>query len=573
MGKSLRASFLLGVLLLAGCLQAQTPKWKPGPELGSPPLTFHGLVPGRSTLAEIRQELGAPRHEARWYSYKMLYPAAGIPDAFDAVHVDARDSQTGTLGNVEAVSVPSGWESLTKVRERLGEPEFYLEFHQQSLADYSERGLRFVFDEKEKTRGIAYVPHGRARVHAGGRRSLSLRHLRQGPQPAPISRTDLDGLRVGAAEVEITPPAAALGPLVEKDGFRVHDALKARCVVLERGKLRVAIVGADLFGLSQSEVRPIKAALVEHGIDHLIVASSHNHAAPDTIGIYGFYPTDYVALVQKRIREGVLAALESAKPVKTWRAASDELSLAGARVAGLFRNARNPGIVDPQIAVLQALDDADKVIATIVHFACHVEGLEKGAVEPSADFPGYMCDAISKRVGGVTVFLNGALGGMVSGDTAARTHAEARKAGERLAGEVDRILGFAVSPAKMRFAVERRRVEIPLTNARFRLFMEASGRRTLNRGRIVSEMFLLRIGEAEIVTIPGELLPELGFEILEEMSGYPRMIVGLANDELGYFLPAYDFNEGQYEESMSPGPAAGPIVKEQAILLLRTGSQ
>jgi hypothetical protein len=44
-----------------------------------------------------------------------------------------------------------------------------------------------------------------------------------------------------------------------------------------------------------------------------------------------------------------------------------------------------------------------------------------------------------------------------------------------------------------------------------------------------------------------ELLPEIGFEILARMTGYPRMIVCLANEELGYIIPGYDFNEKTYE--------------------------
>jgi hypothetical protein len=122
----------------------------------------------------------------------------------------------------------------------------------------------------------------------------------------------------------------------------------------------------------------------------------------------------------------------------------------------------------------------------------------------------------------------------------------------------------------MRFSVDRYRLEIPMTNPKFLLMAKLSGRRSLLRGRVVTEMFYLRLGEAEIVTIPGELFPELSFEILERMSGYPRMLVGLANDELGYLIPGHDFNAGDYEEGMSVGPAAGPMVRDQAIRMVET---
>jgi hypothetical protein len=103
-------------------------------------------------------------------------------------------------------------------------------------------------------------------------------------------------------------------------------------------------------------------------------------------------------------------------------------------------------------------------------------------------------------------------------------------------------------------------------------FGKLSGRAT-REGRLLSEMMYLRLGSVELVTIPGELLPEVSFEILERMTGYPRLIVGLANDQLGYILPGYDFRAGEYEESMSVGPAAGPIVLRTALRLLeRNGS-
>lgn len=70
------------------------------------------------------------------------------------------------------------------------------------------------------------------------------------------------------------------------------------------------------------------------------------------------------------------------------------------------------------------------------------------------------------------------------------------------------------------------------------------------------------------MTLPGELLPEISFEIQEKMTGFPRILVGLCNDELGYIIPEYDFRSDEYEESMSQGPATAPIVRETAIRML-----
>jgi hypothetical protein len=325
-------------------------------------------------------------------------------------------------------------------------------------------------------------------------------------------------------------------------------------------------VGGDIFGMRKLDIDPVAARLKEKGITHLIVCLSHVHSAGDPIGIYGHYPERFIGRIQDGVFDAVTAALAQARQVKELRGASDELSLEGARVEGLSRNARNPGIVDPQIAVLQAVGADDRPIVTIAHFACHPEGLETPKGQPlavSADFPGYLCESLRAATGAQAVFLNGALGGMVSGDTDARTHDQCAVQGRRLAKEIERLLQFAV-PLSRTLTVDKARIEIPVTNPKMVLFEQSSGRVSSYRGRNVNEMFHVRLGSAQMISVPGELLPEVSFEILERMSGYPRLILGLANDEIGYIIPPYDFRSGEYEESMSLGPAAAPVIVRQA---------
>ena len=570
----LLAALLLLVGSLPDSLLAQAAKGAPREGAPPPPLTYHGLVPGVSTVADVRKKLGEPAHEAKWYAWKMLYSAKGGAAGYDAIHLQSSRGTGGKIGNIEAVSVPGGFETYSSIVGRLGDPEYHLTLPGgQHLVDYSEKGVRFTLDARRRTIGVAYFPHGYRRVHDGVRRRVDLIHLDQGPRGSRGSRGSrkeeaswpAPDLTAGAAEVDVSPR-----PELYERPFRLVSPLKARCAVFARGGLKVAVVGADLFGLLRSEIVPIEQRLREKGISHLIFASSHNHAAPDTIGIYGYYPVKYVEFIQEQVRRGVLRALDDLRPVAELLVSADDLSLAGARVAGLFRNARNPGIVDPQIAAVQARGRDGRPLVTLIQFACHVEGLSGGAKEISADFPGLLCDLVRQRTGAPAVFLNGALGGMVSGDSKARTHEEARITGERLAGEVERILGLATHSRSRTFYLRRRRLEVPVTNGRFIIFQKAYPTRLQwNRGRAVTEMLHLRLGDAEFLTVPGELLPEVSFEILERMTGYPRMIVGLAGDQLGYILPGYDFRKGSYEESMSVGPAAGPMVKECGLRLLQ----
>lgn len=527
-----------------------------------PPLTFRGLVPGLDLGAKVRQVLGEPVFEAPWYDYKLYYPARDREGMYDVVHMHG-PGPGDRLANIDAASVPGGYETGAKIRARLGQPEYELSMSTWGLLDYSAQGLRFALDREGETIGVAYFPHGHPRVPTGERRRMDLSHLTQGPQPRPAQKAPLGGLMVGVSEVVISP--------VEKDwlshDFEVHDDLKARTAVFRRGELTVALVGADLFGMGWDEIHVIRRGAREMGIHHLVLAMSHNHAAPDTIGVYGHYPSEYVAYLQRQILQGVARALDDLRPVAELRSASRELPMDGIRVMELFRNARNPGVLDPQLALLQALDADGTVITTLVHFACHVESLARGAREISADFPGYMCDQIRRDGGGQAVFLNGAVGGMVSGDNRERTHESSRKMGLELARLVARLAATAQPPASFHFTAEVRPLEIPMVNPRFKPLFE-SGLRRLNRGRVTSDMIYLRLGEAQLITLPGELLPEVSFEILEQMKGFPRMLIGLANDELGYMIPPYDFRDDAYEETMSQGPAAALIVRDTALRML-----
>jgi hypothetical protein len=392
---------------------------------------------------------------------------------------------------------------------------------------------------------------------------MDLTHLRSGPQQSPARPAPLHGLKGGAAEVDITPTGEDwLG-----HKYTVVTPLKSRIVVFSDGELTVAFVGADLFGVGHADNLVIRERAKELGVDHTIVASSHNHAAGDTIGVYGHYPTEYIKHIQDQTVAGIQKALDAMRPVKDLRAASRELSMDGIRVQGLFRNARNPGLLDPTVSTLQAIGQDGQPIATIIHFACHVESLEKGAREVSADFPGYMCDQMKADGLGQPVFLNGALGGMISGDNQARTHESSREMGLQLAAIALELTKSGTQPAEFAFRADRRPVHIPVSNQDF-IARYKAGARELIRGRIVTDMTYVRLGEAQFITLPGELLPEVSFEIIEQMDGYPRMLLGLANDQIGYMVPPYDFRDDYYEETVSQGPGAATQVRDMALRML-----
>lgn len=560
------ASFL-AVIVFSGHAIAQAVKGSVSPDDPPPVLTYHGLVPGLDTMEKVKAALGEPVYSGKWYNFKMYYPAEDRPGLIDVVHMHG-DKPESQLAEVEAASVPDGFATEREIRAKLGEPEYELRMATWKLLDYSEQGLRFTLSPDGTTNGVAYVPHLRRRVPPGERALVDLTHLREGPQPSPNNPAGLRGLEAGAAEADITPT----GDDWLANKYTVVTPLKARVVVFSDGALTVALVGNDTFGMTYADNLVVRERAQALGVDHTILGASHNHASGDTIGVYGHYPVEYIKHIQDQTVLAIERALAALQPVAELRAASRELPMDGTRVQGLFRNARNPGVLDPTVSVLQAIGAGGQPIATIINFACHVESLEKGGREISADFPGYMCDQMKADGLGQPVFLNGAVGGMISGDNKARTHESSQEMGLQLAGIAKELAKIAVQPAEFHFTAEQRPLHIPVSNADF-VERYKQGVRELVRGRIVTDMTYVRLGETQFLSIPGELLPEVSFEILEKMNGYPRILVGLGNDQIGYIIPPYDFRNDYYEETVSQGPAAAYQVRDMALRMFAGGEK
>src|SRR5437868_9013726 len=60
------------------------------------------------------------------------------------------------------------------------------------------------------------------------------------------------GLKIGAAEIDITPPIGhrMAGYFDERLSTGVHDPLQAKAIILQEGKERIAMVFCDLVGVS-----------------------------------------------------------------------------------------------------------------------------------------------------------------------------------------------------------------------------------------------------------------------------------------------------------------------------------
>jgi len=538
-----------------------------------PVVTWNGLVPGQDKFdAAVMDRLGIKAEPLAWYgARKFELKAPGRDDVTDNVLAKG-DLVVGTL---ELVTPLPGFETLSAIAAKIGPPEHTIILSRQSIVDYASKGYRFIANNADgKVVGTACFPP-RRRVPAGELKVLDLSKQVQGPLPPVQNARAWEGLKVGFASRPLGLDEEMIKGMAKDDQLRKPlDVLQVRCCYVSHQGQSVALLGADIFGMLRLDLVPVFTKLASEGYPNVVVGLSHVHCAPDTIGVYGFLPNQYLRSVQKAVYDCVRAAAEATQPASQVKVVSVELPLDGARVAGISRNVRNPGLVNPQLGVVTFHAADDRVIGTLINYACHPEILDGDHTKLFAsDFVGPLREYVDNGLGGTTVFVNAALGGMVTGDTPGRRVEDIKLLGDRLGKQVVEYAKRAQPSPEQTLRFIKRPIEIPPTNLKFKGLAAAKGaNKSLVDNRLPTELNYIRIGSAEFITIPGELFPEIGFEIQARMTGYPRMIVCLANDELGYIVPGYDFNEKNYEESMSVGAAMGPMIQMAAWELASKGA-
>jgi hypothetical protein len=265
-------------------------------------------------------------------------------------------------------------------------------------------------------------------------------------------------LRVGTCQREITPVAPSLqaayqarfgvpGVVNHTDpvflaGFGdnrpatdYHDRLWARGVVLDRAGTRVAIVALDLVGYFKNEIDTARAMISPaSGVDFVVVASTHQHEGPDTLGIWGPDATTtgidfaYLDFVNSAIADCVDDAAASLQPARVYYATATSAGLSlgldpeddgfGVADGKVLANdaslapATQGRIVDPNLGVIQLTtrEEPFGVLATIVNFGSHPESLGSTNTLITSDFPHYVRERIEAEYGGLAIWVSGDLG-------------------------------------------------------------------------------------------------------------------------------------------------------------------
>lgn len=250
---------------------------------------------------------------------------------------------------------------------------------------------------------------------------------------SPAATAQERRLRAGAATSNITPPLGELivGNWTSPPATHVHDELHARCLVLDDGETRVAVVVADNVGIPRRVLDEAKRLAHERSgipVARILISSTHTHSATTARGADGSerydgsQPLDnYQTFLARRIADGIQRAVNNLEPARIgWGSGSLPQQVFNRRwfmkpgphlsnpFGGTDKVQMNPrvgspdlvkpaGPTDPEIRFLSVQSASGRPIAVLANYSLHyVGGVPEGHV--SADYFGAFARTIAAMV-------------------------------------------------------------------------------------------------------------------------------------------------------------------------------
>jgi len=382
--------------------------------------------------------------------------------------------------------------------------------------------------------------------------------------------------RAGTAVRTVTPDP--LLPVIGGVGpshpvTRMEGELTVRALVLEEDTNRVAIVSSDFLGFPRALGDRVRAAVKDIAAQNILIGATHTHSAPDT---YGFPDANGPTSADPRYLAGVCAKMADAVNAASLSLQPAELKIATGEAQGkIAYNYYAEQLYDPRCHVIQALDLSGHPIATLVNYAIHPEVLGSQVGICSPDLIGPLYQRLAAKGGGTGIFMNSAQGGMVTADNRlpegreARNWEECKRIGTLLADEALRIVQNAPLQAAPKLFCAARSVSFPVDSPGMRALMKAMPAvAAANSDSVTVQLNVVNIGNAQILTIPGEALPNIGYYLKRKMHGQHNLLFGLTNDAYGYILTKEDFDSFKryaYITRTSLGERTGEILVNEAL--------
>jgi len=419
--------------------------------------------------------------------------------------------------------------------------------------------------------------------------------------------------RAGAAAANITPPLGQriIGGWSPIPATHVHDELHARCLVLDNGTTRVALVVCDNLGIAREvfdQARQWVGKETDLRADHVLMCSTHTHSATPARGTAPLGPDalfEYQRFLARRIADGLRRALNNLEPARiAWGSVSAPEHVNNRRwfmkpgpelanpFGGMDKVRMNPprchknlikpaGPTDPEVAFISVTSTGGRPIALLANYSLHyVGGVKRGHV--SADYFGIFADRVQELLKAdrqdppfVGIMTNGTSGDINNINFTART--PRRKPYEQMTRVAHDVAAKVVEArkkvtyhdwvplgARMRDVTLKARkpndkllawaraVQNRGTDAKPRHRREdVYARRTIALSKAPDQVAIplqaVRIGDLGIVAIPFEVFAEIGLEIKRRTPLGRSFTISFGNGSYGYLPTPEQHALGGYE--------------------------
>src|SRR5262245_51187250 len=289
-------------------------------------------------------------------------------------------------------------------------------------------------------------------------------------------------LTVGFAEVDVSPelgkkPVYLAGFGQNRKASKIHDPIMARAVVLTDGDTKIALVAVDVVGLFHPSVERVREKLT--GFKYVLVSATHNHEAPDTLGLWGPNPVESGIDKEylKKIEAGCVEAVKAADAARKPAAAK----IGTASDPSLIRDARQPIVLHDELVAIQFEDPkTGKPVGVLVQWNCHPESLDSKNTEVTADYVYYVVKHLRESQSCPVAYFTGTVGGLMTTlklsvkdgagkELADGTFEKADRYGQLLSQLAEKALKNAVPLSLTPFESRTRAILVPVDNNLYRL--------------------------------------------------------------------------------------------------------
>lgn len=304
---------------------------------------------------------------------------------------------------------------------------------------------------------------------------------------------DSQSLRVGVAEVDITPPIGfpMAGYYHERLAEGAIDPLKAKAIVFQHGQTEAALVVCDLIGIAVDLSQAVrKRASEKTGIpvSNIVISATHSHTAPDymkelylKLGAEEQEPlrAEYIEKLITGPVDAILKAREAAKPAKLARGSAAQQTPVSFNRRFVMRdgsvrtwmNFENPDVVrvagpiDPEIGLLMIRDETGAPLGILSNFALHLDTV--GGMKWSADYPFFIEQTLRKANGPgiVSIFGTGCCGDINHSDPRRRERNKADFIGTSIGESIQTQLEKLQPLEQPKLVVKSRVTPLPLQDA------------------------------------------------------------------------------------------------------------